>query len=190
LDVELDTQKESDNSFDVLFSVDESTSYNKSSGTSPALSFQHVMGKVIVNVKKDAALSAIDLSKMTVTLVGMPTKARMSLRYGSFSGASTVADISAVALSKANTGYDRSYQAIIVPNNGTSFQSRQLVFNYIDENGAAQESTYDIQNTLTFSSGESQTFNVTLSTQGVVMGSATISDWYHNAETDIEITNL
>ncbi|MDR0973603.1 MAG: fimbrillin family protein [Prevotellaceae bacterium] len=176
LSVELGEQSATSNDFDILY-VKATSSYNKSSGTTPALNFKHIMATMIVNVKKDDAISNIDLSTMSVTLKGAPTKGTFNLQDGTFVATNTVAPINFVKLSTPTSGFDATYQAIILPHTGTQYSGRQLEFDYEDENGVATTKVYEMASLENFSGETEQPYNWTMSTDEVTIGTVSITDW-------------
>ncbi|MDR0973487.1 MAG: fimbrillin family protein [Prevotellaceae bacterium] len=181
LEIVITEQTETNNAFDILYATNDETTtraFGSMFGYSANLSFQHILGKVIINIKKSSGASSVNLSQMEVILQGFPVTGWLNLRWGTVTPTSRVADIEAVALRTPNRGYDRSYQAIILPSTGTAFSARTIVCKYKDAFGKDKVYSYSIPYSYTFSSGQSQTYNITITNEGVTFGDATITNWY------------
>lgn len=151
---------------DALYSNEEEA-FNRTSG-SASLTFSHVMSKLVVKVTTaDAESEQIDLTKLDITVTGLPASASLNLSNGEVEAASTKTD---VQLLHTDDTDERIATAIVAPHNGMS--GRSIIFKD-DENTFS----FSIPSTHAFASGKVYTMEFVATKQGVVLTEARSYDW-------------
>lgn len=167
--------------FDLLYYKDTGTSGVFKKGDKPALTFDHMLSKIVVNIKKSDEVSGADITAMTVTLTGTPSTASFNLQTGALSGQATASNITTVVLGTPTENYARTHQAILIPNKGEGdapvFAARTIVFTYKDQYGYDAGFTYEIPVTKVFSSLKAHTYNFTVVGNDIKFEGATVNNW-------------
>lgn len=145
------------------------TGYNKTSGT-VALSFDHKLAKMVMNIKADASVGTTNLSSMTVNINGLNTQTDLNLVDGTVAAAATVAAIAPRKITTAAT-YHASYDAIILPGSYAA-NAVTIVFTVNGEPYTWKLTAADAA----FVSGNEYTYEVTLTRTGVIV-IGTIKPW-------------
>lgn len=91
--------------------------YSDGVQTACELLFTHALTKVQFNIVHGTGMTANDINENTVSLsiAGMNTTATLDLFTGAVSGLGNPAPISPVQMGTAETSYDKSFEAIILP---------------------------------------------------------------------------
>ncbi|MDR2810204.1 MAG: fimbrillin family protein [Tannerellaceae bacterium] len=133
-----------------------------------ALSFDHKLSKIVMNVKAAANVNA-SLTGMTVSIGYMNTENTFNLSTGTFGTPGTPAAITPCKLATAKTGFDASYDAVILP--GTYPDGMVTVTFTV----GGEPFVWKIPAT-TFNSGAEYTYAITL-TRTEVKVTGTIKPW-------------
>jgi len=144
--------------------------------TSPnvSLGFAHKASKVIVKVTAGTGVSTTDIgtSAATLTFATMPYGAQYKLSDGVLNGSITTGTITPYKNTSLLTTTSVTWEAIVPPHAGTSYTSRIMNFTF---NGKGY--TYTFPTSDTYVAGTSYTYDLTLTTSGVVLQSTTVSNW-------------
>jgi uncharacterized protein (TIGR02145 family) len=140
--------------------------YNHRS-SSVSLNFKHKLSKLIINLTPASGVKA-NLSTVSASLSGFPTKADFNLSTGTFGAPSTVADLTPVTITATAAKY--TCEVIIVPNEDLT--GRVITFTL----GSATY-TYKFLSSSSFVSGEQYTYDLTLTGSDVVLANVTIDNW-------------
>ncbi|MDR1330480.1 MAG: fimbrillin family protein [Tannerella sp.] len=143
------------------------TNANKNS-SSVTLAFNHQLTLITINVKKAQSVTD-DFSSLTAVILGVPSGADFSLESKTFALHSPSS--TPVSLRKTTTasGYDASFEAILIPQAGTS--GRRITF------GAGSNSyTWDIPGTAAFETGKHHTYDLVIS-KVEVSAEGSITPW-------------
>lgn len=156
----------------------EGEAFNVESQTA-TLNFDHKLSKLVVNVKTATGDDAIDLSKVSVTIEGMPAKVEANLEDGTIT-VSEVATIIPYAPADAISATAYNAQAIVAPHSAEDYGNRKVTFTYND--GTEEKTTSStISNDLEFKSGKVYQLNFTLTAKpdaiAVEPTGAAITDW-------------
>ena len=156
----------------------EGTSFNSETQTA-TLNFDHKLSKLVVNVKTSSDDDAIDLSKISVTIDGMPGKIEADLSDGSIIVSESVT-ITPYAPADGVSATAYSAQAVVASHLAADYTARKVVFTYKDGSDEKVASSA-ISTTLDFKSGKVYELNFTLTAKGDVVEvepkGVTISDW-------------
>jgi len=155
---------------DVLYSND-GDAFNRTN-TSAALTFSHVMSKLVIKVTTDGAASEkIDLTKLTVGATGLPASASLNLSDGTLTAGSTK---TAVQFLHSDDTDERIATAIVVPHSGVAGRSITLKLGSEDGSGAF---SYPLSETDGFASGKMYVMEFVVTAQGVTLASSQSYDW-------------
>jgi hypothetical protein len=149
--------------YDLLWSGS-ATDYSKASTDDVALTFQHKLSKIVMNVSAHANVGTTDLSGMTVTIKGMNTKNTINLATGVLNTPSAVADITPRTITAGS-----KYDAIIIPGD---YDAEDVSVEFT-VNGETFTWNVDAKS---FASGNEYTYDVTLTRTGVVV-TGIITPW-------------
>ncbi|MDR2497848.1 MAG: fimbrillin family protein [Tannerellaceae bacterium] len=166
---------------DLLYVIEDNSGagYDKSSsGSAVHLQFEHMLTKIVVNVKtKPRPSPGIVIPGMTATINSMPSQATFGLGDSQLSNIGAPKPIGMYGLPVPNAGFDTTYQAIIIPHD-VVFEKELVQF--ITGNG--RQFTWKIPQTglkpiPTFHRGLVYTFNLTLQDEQHILFDATITNW-------------
>jgi len=134
-----------------------------------SLEFKHQLSKIVINVTRGTNVTT-DLSGLTSTITGTPTKANFTLATGTFTNLETVATVTPL---KSSSTVSTKYiaEAILVPHTGTGY-TRTMIFTV---NGTTY--TYTIPTTQVYETGKSYTYTLLLTTSGIALQETTITNW-------------
>ena len=169
---------------DLLYSFDEGAKYDKTTQDKKVpLVFDHQLTKIYVNVKAGTGLTSDDLQNIGVAFLGLNTEADFNLVNGELSNSDVPAEIAARSLA-AKEGYVASFEAIVIPTDGTPDAQINFDLSNGDTDTGVESDVYtwDFDNTLDKST--KYTYNVTVSRSGIVV-EATINDWIVAEDNDI-----
>lgn len=134
------------------------------------LLFAHRLCKLQLNLVHGSGLTATDITTSpSVSIAGLPTTATLSLYEGTVSSQGTPAAIAPVQMGTAETGYDASFEAIILPYTTTAAHAVTLTLN-------GKNYAFNIASGKTFAAGNKYTYNVTVNAAGLAI-SAAITPW-------------
>jgi len=162
---------------DVLYS-NNATNVAKSKAVPVALTFDHVLSKVTLNVTLGDGLTSLTGSDITAAkLTGMPQTATMALQDGTVT-AGTTGDISSLkGAVPSGASYDATFSVILIPQSSGG-TNRTIVFT-VD----GQDYTGTIPDGDAFAPGNHYTYPVTVKKSGVTMGTVSIGKWGENDNT-------
>ncbi|MDR2496592.1 MAG: fimbrillin family protein [Tannerellaceae bacterium] len=139
------------------------------------LQFEHMLAKIIVNVTTDPRPSpGIDIPGMTVTINSMPAQAKFELGSANITDLGTGKPIGMYGLPEPTSGYDTTYQAIVIPHTVVS-GAEQIQF--VSGNGRQFTWTIPVATVASFDPGLVYTFNLTLQDEAHILFDANISKW-------------
>ncbi len=143
------------------------------------LTFTHQLSRIVFSVLKGTGLTSADFTAMTVKINGMNTAASFDVATGTLSGQSTVADITAKAVTAGSL-----YHAIVLPATVATPNtvSLELALNNTD----GDVFTWSIPAATVFAAGQERTFNITLS-RTLIDVTATITEWGNGGSDDVTI---
>ena len=174
----------SQSAIDLLYSFDRENAYDKTvlNRTIP-LSFDHKLTKIVINVKIGDDLENSDLKNLEVLLTGLNTKADFNLLEEELSNRTVIKDIIPFKQLAAKEGLYASYEAIVIPTDGTP-ENAKIVFDF--NNVAEVES--DVFSWV-FGSAllgtYKYTYNVMIKRSEIIV-LATINDWSDGGENNID----
>jgi hypothetical protein len=150
---------------DVMYS-NNATGLDKTSG-SPALTFQHKLSKIEINVTGG---TGVNLSGLKAVFNAVNTTASMDLSTGVISAGSNSANVNAKIISVDGKN---TVEAILIPGD---YAGKEVVFTAGNENFK-----WTLPANLAYETGKKYSYNVSLESgetkQVVVEGNATITDW-------------
>lgn len=150
---------------DVMYS-NNATGLDKTSG-SPALTFQHKLSKIEINVTGG---TGVNLSGLKTVFNAVNTTASMDLSTGVISEGSNSANVNAKIISVDGKN---TVEAILIPGD---YAGKEVVFTAGNENFK-----WTLPANLAYETGKKYSYNVSLESgetkQVVVEGNATITDW-------------
>ena len=168
---------------DLLYSFDQEALYAKSrQNRTVNLNFNHKLTKIIINIKAGRDIEDGDLEDMKISITGLNTKANFHLTNGVFINRSEIAAITPLRVPEKD-GFYSSYEAIIIPTDGTPVGTKILFDLNNGEEGNERLFSWVIGSPL-FGSYK-YTYNVTINRSGIVALSL-ISDWIDDEENEIE----
>lgn len=155
---------------DVLYAG--TSSFDPRNGT---LQFQHVMAKIVVNIRQGGYTGDADISG--VTLKGLYSQT--TLAFNGFSvetrGQSGDADIQAHKSASPAGGMVATFEALVIPGQTIS---RGKPFATIQVNDNYKDFAYTLDENITFAQGTRYTFNLTLtSEQTVTVSGIEVGGW-------------
>lgn len=153
---------------DVLYACD--SSFDPQNGT---LQFQHVMAKIVVNIRQGGYTGDADISD--VTLKGLYSQTTLALNGFSVEtqGQSGNTDIQAHKFASPASGMVATFEALVIPEQTIS---KGTPFATIEVNG--KNFAYTLDKDITFTQGTRYTFNLMLtSKQAVTVSSIEVGDW-------------
>lgn len=134
------------------------------------LLFVHSLCKLQLNLVHGSGLTATDITTSpSVSIAGLPTTATLNLYDGTVSNVGTPEAIAPVQMGTAETGYDASFEAIILPYTTTAAHAVTLTLN-------GKNYAFNIVSGKTFAAGNKYTYNVTVNAAGLAI-SAAITPW-------------
>jgi hypothetical protein len=141
--------------------------YDKSNTSPVALSFNHKLSKLTLNVSTASAqITASDLVSMTVSIAGMNTQASFNLAAGTLGTASSVATITPLTVTAG-----AKYEAILLP---ATFSGVSVTFSITSGSGAGTY-VWNVPND-TFEGGKEYIYSISF-TDGAVTVTGTIIPW-------------
>ena len=143
---------------------------NKAKGSTHALTFHHALTQIIVNISAGSGVADDDITSnvTAVTINNTVPVASLSITDGVIT-ASAKAETAVADVTITGTG-GTSNVGIIVP-------QTVAVGEFITVTYAGNSYTYSLTSAMTFAGGSTYTFNLTLSSAGLSLSSATISAW-------------
>ena len=178
------TNQSSQPAIDLLYSFDTDAKYDKTTPDKKVpLAFDHQLTKIYVNVKAGDGLVNGDLQDIVISFAGLNTEADFNLVNGELSNSDVPAEIFARSL-VAKEGYAASFEAIVIPTDGTPDARIKFDLNNGDNDTDVENDvfTWDFDNALDKST--KYTYNVTVSRSGIVV-EATINDWLSTEDNEI-----
>jgi len=167
---------------DLLYSFDENAKYDKTTPNKKVpLVFDHQLTKIYVNVKAGEGLTNDDLQGIGVSFLDLNTEADFNLVIGELSNQDVPAEIVTRPL-VAKEGYAASFEAIVIPTDGTPNAQIKFDLNKGDADTKSDVYTWNFDSALNKST--KYTYNVTVSRSGIVV-EATINDWLPTEDNDI-----
>ena len=134
------------------------------------LLFAHSLCKLQLNLVHGSGLTATDITTSpSVSIAGLPTTATLNLYTGAVSSQGTPAAIAPVQMGTAETNYDASFEAIILPYTTAAAHAVTLTLN-------GKNYAFNIASGKTFAAGNKYTYNVTVNAAGLAI-SAAITPW-------------
>lgn len=142
---------------------------DKSKGSTHALTFNHALTQIIVNISAGSGVTADDITSnvTAVTINNTVPVGSLSISDGVIT-ASAKAETAAADVTITGTG--ASNVGIIVP-------QTVAAGTFITVTYASKSYTYSLASATTFAGGSTYTFSLTLSSAGLSLSSATISAW-------------
>ena len=132
--------------------------------------FAHSLCKLQLNLVHGSGLTATDITTSpSVSIAGLPTTATLNLYTGAVSSQGTPAAIAPVQMGTAETNYDASFEAIILPYTTAAAHAVTLTLN-------GKNYAFNIASGKTFAAGNKYTYNVTVNAAGLAI-SAAITPW-------------
>ena len=148
---------------------DGSTTITKANPSCQLL-FAHSLCKLQLNLVHGSGLTATDITTSpSVSIAGLPTTATLNLYTGAVSSQGTPAAIAPVQMGTAETNYDASFEAIILPYTTAAAHAVTLTLN-------GKNYAFNIASGKTFAAGNKYTYNVTVNAAGLAI-SAAITPW-------------
>lgn len=142
------------------------------------LLFVHSLCKLQLNLVHGSGLTATDITTSpSVSIAELPTTATLNLYTGAVSGQGTPAAIAPVQMGTAETGYDASFEAIILPYTTTAAHAVTLTLN-------GKNYAFNIVSEKTFAAGNKYTYNVTVNAAGLAI-SAAITPWSNGGSENV-----
>lgn len=142
------------------------------------LLFVHSLCKLQLNLVHGSGLTATDITTSpSVSIAELPTTATLNLYTGAVSSQGTPAAIAPVQMGTAETGYDASFEAIILPYTTTAAHAVTLTLN-------GKNYAFNIASGKTFAAGNKYTYNVTVNAAGLAI-SAAITPWGNGDSEDV-----
>lgn len=154
------------------------------------LTFQHKLVKLQFNLKQgtdmlsDEIINAFTNGKLSVAIGGQPTAATYNIYTDVLSITAGSTGITATAMTDAATGYDKSFEAIVLPNKMTA-EGDELANNTAADrtvtiiigttqhpSGPNYTFTFTIPGGTTFIAGNKYTYNVTVNTTSIQVNPA------------------
>ncbi|MEL5895977.1 fimbrillin family protein [Bacteroides sp. GD17] len=167
---------------DFLYAAPQDITF-QSGGSSSELKFKHLPVKVIVNLKNEdsnATVTADEVSGATVSIVSQATASGTIADDGTVaqvtSGNATIAPN---VLSSAASGYQKSVQALLVPQQLKAKTSFIKVS--ITNSGVEREYFYTPDADATLSAGQQYTYNITVKKEGLQVEQVSAS-WTDDAQ--------
>ena len=134
------------------------------------LLFAHRLCKLQLNLVHGSGLTATDITTSpSVSIAELPTTATLNLYTGAVSSQGTPAAIAPVQMGTAETNYDASFEAIILPYTTTAAHAVTLTLN-------GKNYAFNIASGKAFAAGNKYTYNVTVNAAGLAI-SAAITPW-------------
>ena len=134
------------------------------------LLFVHSLCKLQLNLVHGSGLTATDITTSpSVSIAELPTTATLNLYTGAVSSQGAPAAIAPVQMGTAETGYDASFEAIILPYTTTAAHAVTLTLN-------GKNYAFNIASGKAFAAGNKYTYNVTVNAAGLAI-SAAITPW-------------
>ena len=132
--------------------------------------FVHRLCKLQLNLVHGSGLTAPDITTSpSVSIAELPTTATLNLYEGTVSSQGTPAAIAPVQMGTAETGYDASFEAIILPYTTAAAHAVTLTLN-------GKNYAFNIVSGKNFAAGNKYTYNVTVNAAGLAI-SAAITPW-------------
>lgn len=153
--------------------------YSDGVQTACELLFTHALTKVQFNIVHGTGMAATDITGNTVSLsiAGMNTTATLDLFTGTVSGLGNVAPISPVQMGTAETGYDKSFEAIILPYTTVAAHAVTITI------GSATYK-FNIASGTAFAAANKYIYNVTVNAASLTV-TAAITPWVTNSATAV-----
>lgn len=158
------------------------TSFNGQLAT-PKLAFSHLMSKVVLNVKSDAK-EAGALADGAVTLNNFKAQATANLLNGQISATGSVADVAVTATTTAS-GYEGTYEAIVVPQ---TLDAGVEFLTMVTTGDVTIKASLD--NALALNAGQEVTLEVVLKEEECVVTVKEIKAWTESASESVVAERL
>lgn len=172
-------------SVDVLGHVDllwakTTKDYDKTSTEKVALTFDHMLARLVLNCKAGADIDEADVAGMTVVIKGMNTNNQLNLKTGTFGAATNPQNIIPSKLTSAPAGYNSAFDAIILPAAAIVNIGDFYVEFTIKPTTDPEVFTWKMPSGTKFDAGNEYTYNVTLTRSGLSI-EGTINKWVADA---------
>lgn len=177
-DVSVDQTGDGYEDADVLYACD--SSFDPQNGT---LQFQHVMAKIVVNIRQGGYTGDAGISG--VTLNGLYSQTTLAFNDLSVETQNQSGDVDIQAHKSASTasGMVATFEALVIPGQ-TIIQG--TLFATIEVNGSYKDFAYTLDENITFARGTRYTFNLTLtSEQTVTVGGIEVGGWDNGGTYDL-----
>ena len=160
---------------DILQSFDVDKTYSKvTKREKVVLEFDHMLTKVIINVREGKGLEKTDLDNLGISFTGLSREVDFDLWGAAFSNYSNVGDIVPKERTEVADGYYLGYEAILIPSLNVLDAYMVFDLNNGGEGVASDKFRWRLDATLARSS--KYTYNVTINRTGITVD-ATINDW-------------
>jgi hypothetical protein len=175
---------------DVVFSNNLQTTnrmtYNNNSFVTGHLVFKHALSKITINLKNGAGFGNVALASTStsVTLKNFPTSGNLDVAAGTYSGYNDATDITPQALTTANTGYDLSYQALVIPGSRDFTKTTEDAISITAYGNTYIVKLSQLTSTGSLLSNYNYTVNITVDKTAIAV-TASITDWN---ETSVALT--
>jgi len=153
--------QEAHEAVDFMYAKDD-TKYFSASNPQANLTFKHKLSRVIVNI---TAASSVNISALTMAMYTMPTTVDCDLTTGTPTAGTTAGTTTPFKAQSSSTSV--TYQAIVAPHAASDkFANRRFYFSY-----GGITYTYYVNNSNTYESGHTYTYNFTAYASGVTLTS-------------------
>lgn len=170
-DVPTDQTEDGYKDADVLYACD--ISFEPQNGT---LQFQHVMAKIVVNIRQGGYTGDANISGVTLSgLYSQTTLALNGLNFEAQGQSGNNVDIQAHKSASPADGMVATFEALVIPGQKIS---QGTPFATIKVNGSYKDFAYTLDEDITFAQGTRYTFNLILtSKQAVTVSGIEVGDW-------------
>lgn len=153
---------------DFLYASQSGVTYFNWDTPAKKLSFTHCLSKINVNLVRtpgNTFVTVADMASSSVKILNTITNGQYNLKAASnrFSLGSTRGDILSNPFTTAETGYEKSFQAIVMP------QTVQNNGNFLEIMLGTKKYTYKLAQPYTFESGKAYTFNITVDISEIIL---------------------
>mgnify|MGYP002748840247 CR=1 FL=1 len=157
--------------FDLLWAKADNagSGYSKGYAGAVELQFGHCLSKLTMNCKVDASVGVSTLDGATVTIMGMHTRNYFDLKTATLGHSEASLDIVPNKLPTAPTGFDATYDAVIMPDD----YKKGIVSVKFEIN--AETFVWDV-GAMKFEAGNEYIYEVLITRTGV-QGKGTIAPW-------------
>ncbi|MCD8091584.1 MAG: fimbrillin family protein, partial [Bacteroides sp.] len=162
-------------SSDFLYASSTSIKYNDSS---KKLEFKHLPVKVVINLKNGDQISTTDVANATVSLVNQSLTSGAIGTDGTVANLSGNAEITSYALTPPTTNYQKTVQALLVPQD---IAGKKFIKVTIGTGDAAREYFYTpAVGTAALAAGKQYTYNITVKKEKLEVMAGASGSWTDN----------